>query len=157
SVWELWGALLYGGRVVIVSQSTARSPHEFYRLICAEGVTVLNQTPSAFAQLIDAQGQQRHSLRVVIFCGEALEPRKLRSWAARNGAEHPQLVNMYGITETTVHVTYRPLTAAEIESESASVIGNPIPDLTVYLLDQDRQPVPIGAPGELYVGGAGVA
>src|SRR6185437_13074949 len=113
SVWELWGALFYGGRVVVVPHSTARSPDEFYRLICHEGVTVLNQTPSAFAQLIDAQRDQsnvKQSLRVVIFGGEALDFRMLQPWVERNGTECPQLVNMYGITETTVHVTYHRLT-----------------------------------------------
>jgi len=159
SVWELWGALLYGGRVVVVPYLTARSPHEFYRLICEEGVTVLNQTPSAFVQLIDAQAQssQRHSLRLVIFGGEALEFHTLRPWVARNGADLPQLVNMYGITETTVHVTYRRISQHEIESERGSIVGKPIPDLRVYLLDRYRQPVPIGVFGEFYVGGAGVA
>jgi len=160
SVWELWGALLYGGRVVVVPYITARSPQEFYRLLCEEGVTVLNQTPSAFAQLIEAQAQsseKKHSLRVVIFGGESLELRTLRPWVERNGAEKPQLVNMYGITETTVHVTYRPLAKEEIESERGSLVGKPIPDLRAYLLDQYRQPVPIGVAGEIYVGGAGVA
>jgi amino acid adenylation domain-containing protein len=159
SVWELWGALLYGGRVVIVPYLTARSPQEFYRLLCAEGVTVLNQTPSAFAQLIDAQAQsaEAHSLRMVIFGGEALEFRMLRPWVERNGADKPQLVNMYGITETTVHVTYRRLTREDIQSERGSIVGRPIPDLRVYLLDGYRRPVPIGVAGEIYVSGAGVA
>jgi amino acid adenylation domain-containing protein len=160
SVWELWGALLYGGRVVIVPQLTARSSQEFYRLLCREGVTVLNQTPSAFAQLIQAQGQCQeleHVLRVVIFGGEALEFRTLRPWVQRNGAEQPQLVNMYGITETTVHVTYRQLSKEEVESERGSIIGRPIPDLKTYILDQRGDPAPIGVVGEIYVGGAGVA
>jgi len=160
SVWELWGALLYGGRVVIVPQLMARSPQEFYRLLCQEGVTVLSQTPSAFAQLARAQGEcpdLQHALRAVIFGGEALEPRALRPWVRRNGAARPRLINMYGITETTVHVTYRQLAREEIESERASVIGRPIPDLRAYLLDGHRQPVPVEVAGEIYVGGAGVA
>ena len=160
SVWELWGALLYGGRLVMVPQLTTRSPHEFYRLLCVEGVTVLNQTPSAFAQLIEMQARatgERLSLRLVIFGGEALEFRTLRPWLASNGADRPQLVNMYGITETTVHVTYRRLTEDDIESERGSLVGRPIPDLQVYLLDGRRQLVPIGVAGEIYVGGAGVA
>jgi amino acid adenylation domain-containing protein len=159
SIWELWGALLYGGRVVVVPYLTARSAQEFYDLLCEEGVTVLNETPSAFAQLIDAQGQspKEHSLRVVIFGGEALELRTLQLWVERNGAERPRLVNMYGITETTVHVTYRPLTEAEVQSDGGSLIGKPIPDLKAYLLDHHRQPVPIGVIGEIYVGGAGIA
>jgi amino acid adenylation domain-containing protein len=160
SVWELLGALLYGGRVVVVPYLTARSPQEFYRLVCSEGVTVLNQTPSAFAQLIDAQARsprERHSLRVVIFGGEALELRALRPWVQRNGPDKTQLVNMYGITETTVHVTYRRLLGEEIESGQGSPIGKPIPDLRACLLDQYQQPVPIGVIGELYIGGDGVA
>ncbi|MFC4311926.1 amino acid adenylation domain-containing protein, partial [Steroidobacter flavus] len=161
SVWELWGALFYGGRLAIVPYLTARSADDFYRLLCEEGVTVLNQTPSAFVQLIDAQArnaQLKHSLRVVIFGGEALELRSLRPWIERNGAERPHLVNMYGITETTVHVTYRdPLTIEQIFSARDNAIGQPIPDLRVYILDPDRQPVPIGVAGEMYVGGAGVA
>ena len=160
SVWELWGALLYGGRLVVVPYLTARSPHDFYHLMCEEKVTVLNQTPSAFVQLADAQAHHpdsSHSLRVVIFGGEALELARLKPWVERNGTEHPRLVNMYGITETTVHVTYQPLEREAIESERASLIGRPIKDLSLYVLDATGQPVPIGVSGEIYVGGAGVA
>src|SRR5262249_5305035 len=166
SVWELWGGLLYGGRVVVVPQQTARSPQEFYRLLCEEGVTVLNQTPSAFAQLIEAQllieaqapNAPQHALRVVIFGGEALELRTLRPWVARNGIGQPRLVNMYGITETTVHVTYRELSEQEIQADSGgSPIGRAIDDLRVYVLDGSGEPAPLGVARELYVGGAGVA
>jgi amino acid adenylation domain-containing protein len=160
SVWELWGALLHGGRVIVVPHLMTRSPQEFYRLVCEQGVTVLNQTPSAFAQLIDAQAESadlRQGLRVVIFGGEALELRTLRPWVRRNSAEKPQLVNMYGITETTVHVTYRPLSQEEIEWAGDSPIGRAIPDLRTYLLDRNRQPVAVGVVGEIYVAGAGVA
>src|SRR5690606_2100345 len=159
SVWELWGALLHGGRLVVVSYLTARSPQAFYRLLCHEGVTVLNQTPTAFGQLIKAQAEEEgeHALRSVIFGGEALELHTLQPWVERNGARHPELINMYGITETTVHVTYRRLAQEEIEASRGSVIGKPIPDLKAYILDDHRQPVPIGVAGEIYVGGAGVA
>jgi amino acid adenylation domain-containing protein len=156
SVWELWGALLHGGRLVVVPHLTARSPHEFYELLCDQQVTVLNQTPSAFRQLISAQADsdRMHHLRCVIFGGEALAPSTLSPWYARNG-ERTRLVNMYGITETTVHVTYRPLSPEDTQCTS-SPIGVRIPDLRVMLLDAHGQPVPIGVPGELYVGGAGV-
>ena len=160
SVWELWGALLHGGRLVVVPYLTARSPREFYNLVCEERVTVLNQTPSAFAQLIDAQSESElkaDALRAVIFGGEALELRALRPWIKRNGTDKPRLINMYGITETTVHVTYRPLTEEEIDSDQCSPVGRPIPDLRTYVLNQRFEPVPIGVTGELYVGGAGVA
>ncbi|MHC5675049.1 non-ribosomal peptide synthetase [Nostoc sp.] len=161
SVWELWGALLYGGKLVVIPYWLSRSPEDFYKLLLTQQVTVLNQTPSAFCQLIQAEellgNANKLSLRLVIFGGEALEIQSLRPWFERHGDQSPQLVNMYGITETTVHVTYRPLTIADLEVACGSVIGRPISDLQVYLLDQQGQPVPIGVPGEMYIGGAGVA
>jgi amino acid adenylation domain-containing protein len=160
SVWELWGALLYGGRVVIVPYWVSRSPEDFRELLVNERVTVLNQTPSAFGQLIQADlslPKADFALRYVIFGGEALELQSLRPWFERYGDERPLLVNMYGITETTVHVTYRPIRRADLESGQGSVIGIPIPDLQVYILDPHGQPAPIGVRGEMYVGGAGVA
>ena len=161
SVWELWGALLYGGRVVIVSWETSRSPESFAELLARERVTVLNQTPSAFGQLSQADeagaGSGLHDLRLVIFGGEALDPRSLASWIGRHGDAGPRLVNMYGITETTVHVTYRPLSAADAARGSGSPIGRPIPDLGVRLVDAGGGTVPIGVAGELLVGGAGLA
>ena len=158
SVWEIWGALLYGGRVVVVPFLVSRSPQVFYELLAREQVTVLNQTPSAFRQLIQAEeiaGQKELALRYVIFGGEALEMEILRPWFEKHGDQKPQLINMYGITETTVHVTYRPLSRNDLGF--GSVIGTPIPDLQIYILDAYRKPVPIGVPGEIYVGGAGLA
>lgn len=160
SVWELWGALLYGGRVVIVPYWVSRSPEAFRKLLIDERVTVLNQTPSAFRQLIQtdlANTPGQYALRYIVFGGEALELQSLRPWFDRYGDKWPQLVNMYGITETTVHVTYRPISLADLEAGAGSVIGAPIPDLQVYILDANGQPQPIGVPGEMYVGGAGVA
>ncbi|PMB18189.1 non-ribosomal peptide synthetase, partial [Fischerella thermalis CCMEE 5319] len=160
SVWELWGALLYGGKIVVVPYWLSRSPEDFYKLLSKQQVTVLNQTPSAFSQLIQLEESlgtaKELNLRLVIFGGEALQLESLRPWFERHGDQFPQLVNMYGITETTVHVTYRPLTMTDLELGLGSIIGRPIPDLQVYLLDQHRQPVPIGVKGEMYVGGAGV-
>ena len=158
SVWEVWGGLVYGGRVVIVPYLVSRSPEQSYELLYKERVTVLNQTPSSFRQLIEAEercGEQKLSLRLVVLGGGALEMQSLAPWFARHGDKTPQLVNTYGNTETTVHATYRPLTAADVQQRS--VIGRPIPDLSIYLLDRNRQKVPIGIPGEVYVGGAGVA
>ena len=159
SVWEIWGALLYGGRVVVVPHDTTRSPDDFYELLVAERVTVLNQTPSAFRLLIAAEERANASptalaIRYVIFGGEALELQSLRPWFARHGDQLPRLINMYGITETTVHVTYRPIGNADLAS--GSVIGRQIPDLEIHLLDAFGHAVPIGVPGEIYVGGAGV-
>jgi len=158
SVWEIWGALLHGGRLVVVPYLCSRSPQAFCELLAAEKVTVLNQTPTAFVQLIQpaaAHAPGELALRYIIFGGEALEMKSLKPWFERYGDARPQLVNMYGITETTVHVTYRPLTKNDIQAPS--VIGAPIPDLQVYILDSQLQPVPLGVEGELYVGGAGLA
>ncbi|PEH87142.1 non-ribosomal peptide synthetase [Burkholderia gladioli] len=158
SVWEIWGALRHGGTLLIVPHPVARSPEAFHRLVCRHGVTVLNQTPSAFKTFIAAARQNPlpDRLRYVVFGGEALEPSILQSWYAGRDANPPQLVNMYGITETTVHVTYRALGPSDAQ-QGGSPIGRPIPDLRLYLLDAHRQPVPLGAVGELHVGGDGVA
>ncbi len=162
SVWEIWGALLYGGRLVIVPYDVSREPSKFYDLLISERVTVLNQTPSAFKTLIfeDVIRQKNDScvktLRYIIFGGEALELESLRPWFSNHGDASPQLVNMYGITETTVHVTYRPVSLADLDNGKGSMIGVPIPDLQIYLLDNNLQPVPLGLPGEMFVGGAGV-
>jgi amino acid adenylation domain-containing protein len=158
SVWEIWGALLHGGTVVVVPPWTARSPDALAQLLVDEGATVLNVTPSLFMAAMDellAVGD-RLSLRLVIFGGEALHTRLLAPWFEQAPDPQPQLVNMYGITETTVHVTYRPLTAADAQRDG-SPIGKPIPDLDLYVLDAKLKPVPPGVAGELFVGGAGVA
>ncbi|MEH2621947.1 amino acid adenylation domain-containing protein [Bradyrhizobium sp. AZCC 1719] len=158
SVWELWGALLNGGRLVVVPYWVSRSPDLFHELVAREGVTVLNQTPSAFAGLIQADSimPRALSLRLVIFGGEALNFAGLKPWFERHGDARPQLINMYGITETTVHVTWRPVRRSDVDA-AASAIGRPIPDLQAYVLDRHGDPVPLGVAGELYVGGAGLA
>jgi len=159
SVWEIWGALLYGGRLVVVPYWASRAPDAFLDLLRGEGVTVLNQTPSAFRQLIPVacrDGVGDLPLRLVIFGGEALDPRHLAPWFERFGDRRPRLVNMYGITETTVHVTWRTL-AADDARAVLSPIGRPIADLAIRLFDRTLRPVPIGVPGELCVAGAGVA
>ncbi len=158
SVWEIWGALLYGGRLVVVPYLTTRSPDAFYQLVCRQGITILNQTPSAFVYFVAAQEvcSGIHKLRLVIFGGEKLEMFHLKPWYAQNRGQRTQLVNMYGITETTVHVTYRLLQESDAELRT-SPIGSPIPDLQVYILDTHGQPVPIGVAGELHISGAGVA
>lgn len=163
SVWEIWGALLCGGRLVVVPYEASRSPEEMLKLLGREKVTVLNQTPSAFRQLMDADERQRGlgkpaelALRYVIFGGEALEFQTLRPWFAAH-PDSPQLVNMYGITETTVHVTYRPVAAGEATHAVSSSIGVPIPDLQIYLADENLNHVPVGVIGEICVGGTGLA
>ncbi|MEU0743238.1 amino acid adenylation domain-containing protein [Streptomyces sp. NPDC006134] len=159
SVWELWGPLLYGGRLVVVPYLTSRDPYLFLELLRDQRVTVLNQTPTAFRQLAAAAedtGFPPLGLRTVVFGGEALDPATLRGWVAGYGIRRPRLVNMYGITETTVHVTVRPLEMADL-SGSLSPIGRPLADLRVYVLDENMNEVPPGTEGEMYVGGPGVA
>src|SRR6185369_6965910 len=161
SVWELWGALLYGGRLVLIPYWVSRSPDAFYQLLGEEQVTVLNQTPSAFQELMRAEESAASAaelrLRLVIFGGEALEPQSLQPWFRRHGGVQPQLVNMYGITETTVHVTYRALQAADAAGGGGSQIGRQLGDLQAYVLDQWGGLVPVGVAGELHLGGAGLA
>jgi amino acid adenylation domain-containing protein/non-ribosomal peptide synthase protein (TIGR01720 family) len=162
SVWELWGALLHGGRVVVVPSAVSRSPKAFHRLLVQEEVTMLSQTPSAFRQLVQADeeaGEESRGLRLrfVVFGGEALEVAALRPWWERHAEDRPRLVNMYGITETTVHVTLRPLAPADLELPARSPIGVPISDFQVHVLDRSGQLAPVGVPGEIRVGGAGVA
>jgi len=158
SVWEIFGALCTGGKLVIVPFWISRSPEDFLKLLRRQQVTVLNQTPSAFGQLIRVPGvyEERLALRVVIFGGEALEPERLRPWIERWGDEQPRLINMYGITETTVHVTYRPVTRSDLDGQR-SPVGVAIPDLGLHVLDGAFNRVPIGMPGELYVAGEGLA
>ncbi|SHG23243.1 amino acid adenylation domain-containing protein [Jatrophihabitans endophyticus] len=159
SVWEIWGALLHGGRLVVVSAETVANPLLLLELLRDERVTVLNQTPSAF-RLLAAVGCDRGrdlALRTVVFGGERLDVALLGDWFAAFGDEEPRLVNMYGITETTVHVTYRHVRLADLARPDRSPIGMPIPDLTVTIRDADGTVVPDGEPGEIWVAGAGVA
>ncbi len=161
SVWEIWGALLYGGRLAVVPYLITRIPEEFYDLIREKGVTILSQTPSAFRHLIKVDERvgvgSDSGLRAVIFGGEALEFQSLQGWMERHGDESPQLINMYGITETTVHTSFKRVTSGDLAETSGSVIGKPLGNMLMYVLDEEMQPVPVGVTGELYVGGAGTA
>ncbi|GGR89683.1 hypothetical protein GCM10010252_30740 [Streptomyces aureoverticillatus] len=162
SVWELWGPLLHGGRLITVPYEIVRSPEDLLALLADEGVTVLSQTPSAFYQLIRAEKEnpgprRRLALRTVVLGGEALDLPRLAEWYERHAADAPRLVNMYGITETTVHVTHGPLDPAMVREAAGSAIGTGLPGLDVRLLDGALRPVPAGVVGELYVGGGQVS
>ncbi|MFI9168667.1 amino acid adenylation domain-containing protein [Streptomyces lincolnensis] len=157
AVWELWGALTHGAELLVPEHGLTRSPLDFHRLVRERGVTVLNQTPSAFYQFIEADrhaGEPLPALRRIIFGGEALDLGRLRGWVERHGTAAPELVNMYGITETTVHVTHRVLTDEDFESgDDVSPIGGPIPGLVTHVLDDRLRPVPPGRVGAIYVTG----
>lgn len=160
SVWEMWGALLFGGRLVVVDDDKARAPDELLRLIDDEGVTVLSQTPSALAALTSADEQERarlDRLRLIVLGGERLDPATLGGWFARRGDEQPLVVNMYGITETTVHVTHRRITVQDATAGTDSPIGVPLPDLEISLRDADGAPTPVGRVGEITISGPGLA
>ncbi|WP_345027411.1 amino acid adenylation domain-containing protein [Flavivirga jejuensis] len=156
SVWEMYGALLYGGKLIVVPEKTTKNPSAFAQLLFEKKVTVLNQTPGAFylLQELYLSTYSATDIRYIIFGGEALSPLKLQEWYKI----HPQskLINMYGITETTVHVTFKRIQEAEINS-GISNIGKAIPTLSCYILDAAQNVCPIGIPGELYVSGVGVA
>lgn len=157
SVWEMYGALLYGGKLVVVSRQTAKDTAAFYQKLAAHGVTVLNQTPSAFYSLIEEDSNypvDLDSIRCVIFGGEALNPGRLKSWKDRY--PNTRLINMYGITETTVHVTFKEIGEVEIK-DNISNIGFPIPTLSLYVMDRHLMLHPPRVAGELCVGGWGVA
>ena len=163
SVWEIWGALGFGGRLVIVSQNTSRDAEYFYELLIKKSITVLSQTPTAFRNLLQAESflnsyasgiEGNLSLRRIIFGGEALDLEMLKPWFDRHG-ESASLINMYGITETTVHVTHKEIKPNQLGA--SSLIGNPIPGWTFYILGPDLQMLPKGVIGEIYVGGKGVS
>ncbi|MFD7617398.1 amino acid adenylation domain-containing protein [Streptomyces sp. NPDC059802] len=162
SVWEMWGALLHGGRLVVVPAAVTRSPDEFLDLLVEQQVTVLNQTPSAFRALVSAAADgderiERLRLRAIVFAGEKLHVPDLQPWVDRLGLDRPALLNMYGITETTVHTTYYEVGPADLSPDAGNPVGVPLDDLRVHLLDTWGEPVPIGVFGEIHVAGPGVA
>ncbi len=156
SVWEMYGALLYGGKLIVIPKAVSRDPGNYLKILKAQGVSVLNQTPSSFYNLASIEvpmpGKELR-IRYIIFGGEALNPVHLKGWEHKY--PETRLVNMFGITETTVHVTYKEITGQEIEL-NISNIGRPIPTLGTYVMDCHLNLLPIGVPGELYVGGEGV-
>ncbi|MDV3129201.1 amino acid adenylation domain-containing protein [Mycobacterium sp. 21AC1] len=159
SVWEIFGALLHGGRLVVVPDAVVRSPEDFHDLLLADQINILSQTPSAFyaLQTIDELSPEVDSalaLDVVVFGGEALEPTRLATWFDDHPVR-PRLINMYGITETTVHASFREILSADTDN-NVSPIGVPLPHLAFFVLDDQLRPVPVGVVGDLYVAGAGL-
>ncbi len=157
SVWEIWGALITGGRLVVVPRLVSRDTDTFYGLVRDAGVTVLSQTPSAFRQFeaVDSAVRGPLSLRAVVFGGEALDQASVRRWASRRGYGQPRLINMYGITETTVHVTFEELDDGKL-GRALTQLGIPLPGVRVHVLDDRGELCPVGVPGEMFVGGSGV-
>ncbi|WP_342551890.1 non-ribosomal peptide synthase/polyketide synthase [Paenibacillus sp. FSL R7-0652] len=157
SVWEMYGALVFGGTLIVVPHAVVKNPTLFMELLETHQVTILNQTPSYFKQLANeilTNNSERLAIRKIIFGGEALNPSSLRIWNARY--PNIQLINMYGITEITVHATYKEITVLEI-GEACSNIGKPIPTLGAFILDRNGHMSPLGVAGELYISGDGLA
>ncbi|MEV6669119.1 amino acid adenylation domain-containing protein [Streptomyces sp. NPDC051162] len=155
SVWEIWGALSTGAGLVVLPPYAARTPDQVLAVVADHGITVLNQTPTAFSALTDAvlKGERDlPGLRYVIFGGEKLAPAALRPWVKRFGTERPRLVNMYGITETTVHATHHEIGEADLTGDD-SVIGPPLPGFRARVVGADGRDVPVGEPGELWLSG----
>jgi amino acid adenylation domain-containing protein len=160
SVWEMWGAIATGGAAVVVEPDTAASPAAFARLLAAEKVTVLNQVPSVFAHVVNAHLADPRTpleLRYVIFGGEALQRPPIRLLRSAEPGAEVRWINMYGITETTVHVTFKELTAADIDTDGPTPIGRPLPHLGIEIYDENRRPCRYDDPGELWIHGDGVA
>ncbi len=162
SVWEMYGALLYGGKVVVAQKEDVRDTQKFLALIKQHQVTVLNQTPAAFRNLIDVEDQQEahqlcDHLRYVIFGGDRLDPSSLQKWVCHYPLKRIALINMYGITETTVHVSYYRIKDRDIsQPDGRSLIGRPLPETSIYICDANMNQQPIGVAGEMYIGGSGV-
>lgn len=161
SVWEMYGALLYGGKLVVPAAEEVRNVQLFLGIVSRHKVTVLNQTPGAFYnfmhEALSGDNLDFSHLRYVIFGGDKLEPAYLNEWAAKYPLDQVKLVNMYGITETTVHVTYYEVKERDILLGYCSNIGKPLPETTVYILDSHLNLVPEGVAGELFIGGTGVS
>ena len=160
SVFEMWSAWLYGGTLVIVPEPVTRDAMAILKLLVDEGVTLLNQTPTAFEALARAEASltqpTEFMLRHVVFAGEALDYEALAVWSNRHGLDHPMLWNLYGITETTVHTTIHRVVPEDIRPQCRRV-GAPMRDLQVRIVDRRGRDVPVGISGEIWVAGAGVA
>ncbi|XP_055309097.1 uncharacterized protein LOC129572986, partial [Sitodiplosis mosellana] len=159
SVWEIWGALLNGSQLLIVPHNVASFTDEFYDWICASGITVLTQTPSMFKLLIRAKNiSLRTDLLRYVFCGgEALDVSIVRQWYRKYDNGRTVLTNLYGPTEITIFATTWICDNTMPGNFLIAPIGRPLNNRRIYLLDVYGEPVPLGATGELYIGGTGVA
>ncbi|WP_216214814.1 amino acid adenylation domain-containing protein [Amycolatopsis aidingensis] len=160
SVWELWGALATGATAVVVPWQTVLVSAELIEFLAEQRITVLNQVPSVFRYTAQAHAENGHPelpLRYVVFGGESVHLDTVRDFVKGAGPYGPEMVNMYGITENTVHSTFKVLDAETLRSGSASPIGRPLPHVGVHVLTAERKPVPDGTPGELWLSGPGLS
>lgn len=158
SVWEIWGCLLTGAKLIIIPYWVSRSPDEFYSIVVKNKVSILNQTPSSFLQFMktEKKNEMNKNLRLILLGGEELDTEILKEWQKRYPLNKYRVENMYGITETTVISTSKKVTEEDILNGSRS-IGKPLPGWYIYVLDSDLNLLPFDVPGEIYIGGEGVA
>ena len=157
SIWEIFGALFYGGRLVIVSRECAQDTQAFLQLIANEYITMLCQTPAACYRLVRAASAataSQTSVRCLFIGGDALQPQHLASWHQQY--PNTRLINIYGPTEISIVATYKEITTEDIK-HNRCLIGRPLPGTTCYVLRDERFLLPPGMIGELFVGGYGVA
>ncbi|MDG1463139.1 MAG: amino acid adenylation domain-containing protein [Gammaproteobacteria bacterium] len=161
SAWEMFGSLLHGSQLVIVADDIRKDPQALYNLLRETGTSVFSQTPSAFRQLLlgesFANSNTELKLRRIIFSGEAVVPEDLQRWNDAHGNDGPELINTYAITETGGQVAVRIYNTAADSENSSGNVGMPLADSPIFILDEDLQAVAEGCPGELCVGGPGVA
>jgi amino acid adenylation domain-containing protein len=160
SVWELWRAFVDGGCAVIVGDDVVRSPTAFAKFLSEKRITILNQIPSVFRYVVLAwehEGRPALSVRSIVFAGEAIDLATVARFAEATADARPEFINMYGITEITVHATFKRLTEQDWSTPAGSPIGRALPHLEIAVLDEHGQPVAPGELGEMWVGGSGVA
>jgi amino acid adenylation domain-containing protein len=156
SIWEIFGSLLNGSKLILIGDQEAKDPKVIYEAINKYNINILNQTPSAFYILSDYIINNRKSvdLDLIIFGGEVLNALKLKEW--RESFPNTRLVNMYGITETTIHVTYKEIIDIDIRNGTKSV-GKPLPYKNIYIMNEDGEVESEEKVGEICVGGSGVS
>lgn len=161
SVWEIWGALSTGATIVVADDAAVLDPAELLALCERHLVTVLCAVPSVFRPLARLLERERRGLEVryIIFGGERVVLEDVRrAWRFCRPAHRPRMVNMYGITETTVHVTFKEILAEDLDGgHHSSPIGKPLPHLEVQIIGDDGHELPNGVVGEIVVGGAAVS
>ena len=154
ATFEIWGSLLHGARLVIIPQNVVLSPQHFAACIREQEISVLFLTTALFNQLASVVPQALKNLRHLLFGGEAVDPKSVKA-VLKNGSPQ-RLLHVYGPTESTTFSSW--YLVQDIPEETTNVpIGRPISNTQIYLLDSKLQPVPVGTPGELYIGGDGLA
>ena len=155
ATFEIWGALLTGASVVLVPKAVALDPDRFGAELERRKVTTLFVTTALFNELAAANARIFQSVKQVLFGGEAVNPESVRR-VLESGGRPRRLLHVYGPTECTTFATFH--LVSEVEKDATTIpIGRPIANTTAYMLDKHGNPLPIGVPGELYLGGPGVA